>query len=61
MCLGEIARVVTVPEPRVGVLDSGAVVSLAFVPEARAGDHVLVHLGIPVEIVDPQEAPDEHA
>ena len=41
---------------RVGRLAGGAVVSLAFVPEARPDDHLLVHLGIPVEVLEPDTA-----
>lgn len=39
-------------EARTGRLGCGKVVPLAFVPEARSGDYVLVHLGIPVEVLD---------
>jgi hydrogenase maturation factor len=55
MCLGSIARLAqTWEEERVplGRLDDGKVVTLSFVPHARAGDHLLVELGIPVEILD---------
>jgi hydrogenase expression/formation protein HypC len=61
MCLGEIALLAETWEEggaRVGRLDDGSVVSLAYLPEARAGEHVLVHLGIPVEAVDEQTARD---
>ncbi len=54
MCIGTSALLVEVWEDsgsRVGRLGDGHVVSLAFVPEAEAGDLVLVHLGIPVEVV----------
>ena len=58
MCLGAISLLVEAWEEeggaRVGRLDDGTVVSLAFVPEARAGAYVLVHLGIPVEVLDPR-------
>jgi hydrogenase expression/formation protein HypC len=59
MCLGGIAQLVEAWEEdgtRVGRLDDGDVVSLAFVPEAAAGDHVLVHLGVPVEVLEAEEA-----
>ena len=52
MCIGTSALLVEVWEDggaRVGRLGDGHVVSLAFLPEAEAGDIVLVHLGIPVE------------
>ncbi|MBS3964666.1 MAG: HypC/HybG/HupF family hydrogenase formation chaperone [Methylomonas sp.] len=31
-------------------------VSLACVPEARPGDYVIVHAGLAIAIIDPQEA-----
>jgi hydrogenase assembly chaperone HypC/HupF len=61
MCLGSIDVLVEAWEDgdaRTGRLGCGKVVSLAFVPEAREGDHVLVHLGIPVEVLDPSVAED---
>jgi hydrogenase maturation factor len=54
MCIGTSAVLVEVWEAagtRVGRLGDGHVVSLAFLPEAQTGDVVLVHLGIPVEVL----------
>jgi hydrogenase maturation factor len=62
MCLGAIDRLDEAWEEggaRVGRLGCGAVVSLAFVPEAEAGDRLLVHLGIPVEVLAPETVPQE--
>jgi hydrogenase assembly chaperone HypC/HupF len=59
MCLGSIdvlAEAWEVDGARAGRLGCGKEVSLAFVPEAREGDHVLVHLGVPVEVLDPAAA-----
>jgi hydrogenase maturation factor len=59
MCLGSIdvlAESWEDGDTRVGRLGCGKVVPLAFVPEARDGDHVLVHLGVPVEVLDPEAA-----
>jgi hydrogenase expression/formation protein HypC len=59
MCLGTIARLVETSETggsRVGRLEDGTVVSLAFLPEAEVGAYVLVHLGVPVEILPPADA-----
>lgn len=59
MCIGSISLLTEawVDEgARLGRLDDGGVVTLAFVPEARPGDHLLVHLGIPVEVLDPDTA-----
>jgi hydrogenase maturation factor len=56
MCLGAIAELVDTWEEdgvRVGRLEDGSVVTLGFVPEARLGARLLVHLGIPVEVLDP--------
>ena len=61
MCLGSISMLVDSWDAegvRVGRLDTGTLVSLAFVPEARDGAHLLVHLGIPVEVLDPDTATD---
>ncbi|MGZ8783728.1 MAG: HypC/HybG/HupF family hydrogenase formation chaperone [Gaiellaceae bacterium] len=55
MCLGAIVELADTWEEdgvRVGRLADGAVVTLAFVPEAKVGAQLLVHLGIPVEVLD---------
>ena len=55
MCIGSIAYLVDVWETdgaRVARLSDGCVVSLGFLPDAQAGDAVLLHLGIPVELVE---------
>jgi hydrogenase maturation factor len=59
MCLGRISVLVEAWEAkgvRLGRLEGGAAVSLSFVPEARAGDYLLVHLGVPVEVLNPEDA-----
>ena len=59
MCVGAVDELVHAWEEggvRVGRLGCGAVVPLAFVPEAQAGDRLLVHLGIPVEVLAPETA-----
>jgi hydrogenase expression/formation protein HypC len=59
MCLGAIAELVEAWDDggaRVGRLADGSVVTLRFVPEAEAGAYLLVHLGIPVEVLDPAVA-----
>lgn len=59
MCLGSIDVLVEAWEDggaRTGCLGCGKVVPLAFVPEARPGDYVLVHLGVPVEVLEPNTA-----
>jgi hydrogenase maturation factor len=55
MCIGSIAYLAEVWETdgaRVARLGDGRVVSLGFLPEAHAGDAVLLHLGIPVELLE---------
>jgi hydrogenase maturation factor len=57
MCIGTSAALVEVWDESgtpVGRLSDGRVVSLAFLPQARTGDIVLVHLGIPVEVLVPE-------
>ena len=59
MCLGSIALLVESWEEEgavLGRLDDGSVVPLSFVPGAPAGAHLLVHLGIPVEVLEPGAA-----
>lgn len=54
MCLGSIALLAAAWDEdgvRVGRLDDGCVVPLAYVPDAEPGVHLLLHLGIPVEIL----------
>lgn len=61
MCLGSIALLVEAWEEggvRQGRLDDGSIVPLSFVPDAPAGAHVLVHLGVPVEVLTPDAAAD---
>lgn len=44
---------------RVGRVDFGGIqktVCLDFVPEAQIDDHVLVHVGFAISVVDPEEA-----
>jgi hydrogenase expression/formation protein HypC len=65
MCLGIPGEVVEIAEPESpdallqGVVSFGGVrkaVCLAYVPEARPGDHVIVHAGFALTVVDPDEA-----
>jgi hydrogenase expression/formation protein HypC len=59
MCLGAIQRLEHVDEDggaRVGRLEDGSVVSLGFVPEARPGVYVIVHMGVPVEVLTDEDA-----
>lgn len=63
MCLAIPGRVVSVEgeEPAFlrGKVDFGGVkkdISLAFTPEAKAGDYVLVHVGFALSIVNEDEA-----
>jgi hydrogenase maturation factor len=54
MCIGSSTVLLEVWEKegsRIGRVTDGHVVSLAFLPEAEAGDVVLLHLGIPVEVL----------
>ena len=61
MCVGSIALL----DERwddggapVGRLSDGCVVSLSFVPDAEPGAQLLLHLGIPVEVLSPETARD---
>lgn len=58
MCLAVPGRVLSVSGDdvtRVGRVDFGGVfreINLAFVPEVRIGDHVLVHVGFAIAVLD---------
>jgi len=58
MCIGSTAFLTEAWDDgtaRAGRLDDGCVVSLAFVPGAQPGDRLLLHLGIPVEVLRDEE------
>jgi hydrogenase expression/formation protein HypC len=62
MCLAVPGKIAEIQEGRFGhiakVSFGGVVkqVSLAYVPEARVGDYVMVHTGFAISIVDEAEA-----
>jgi hydrogenase expression/formation protein HypC len=63
VCLAVPGRVLSVtggdPLTRTGRVDFGGIVkeiNLAYVPEARVGDHVLVHVGFAIAMIDEAEA-----
>jgi hydrogenase expression/formation protein HypC len=63
MCLAIPGRIETVqgedPVLRTGRVNFGGIlkeVSLAYVPEAVAGDYVIVHVGFALSVVEPDEA-----
>jgi hydrogenase expression/formation protein HypC len=63
MCLGVPGRLAEIREP-IGGLSYGLVefagtrctVCLECVPDARPGDYVLVHAGVALSVIDPEEA-----
>jgi len=59
MCVGSIAVLAEAwadGAARVGRLEDGCVVPLSFVPDAAPGAHLFLHMGIPVDILDPTTA-----
>ena len=63
MCLAIPGQVLSIagddPLMRTGRVDFGGVVkeiNLAYVPEARVGDYVLVHVGFAIAVIDEAEA-----
>jgi hydrogenase expression/formation protein HypC len=63
MCLAVPGKIVAIfdeePLTRCGKVDFGGIqkeVNLTFVPEARVGDYVMVHVGIAISVVDEAEA-----
>jgi hydrogenase expression/formation protein HypC len=67
MCLAIPGRVVEANDlglARVGKADFGGVtrsVCLDFVPEAKVGDYVLVHVGFAISVIDEAEAERTYA
>lgn len=64
MCLAVPGQLVSIldggiPELRCGQVDFGGVrkqINLAFTPQAKTGDYVLVHVGFALTVVDEEEA-----
>jgi hydrogenase expression/formation protein HypC len=62
MCLAVPGKILTIAGQdavRMGTVSFGGIskeASLAFVPEAKVGDYVLVHAGFAISIVDESEA-----
>lgn len=63
MCLAVPGQVLSVAGDdaltRTGRIDFGGVIkeaNLIYVPEAEAGDYVLVHVGFAIAVIDEQEA-----
>lgn len=63
MCLAVPAKVLAI-DGAMGTVELAGVtrdVSLMLLPEARVGDHVLVHAGFAMQIVDEQEYEETQA
>ena len=62
MCLGVPGRIIETREGglmRMGKVDFGGItreICLAYVPEARVGDYVIVHAGFAISQIDEAEA-----
>ncbi|MBD3268184.1 HypC/HybG/HupF family hydrogenase formation chaperone [bacterium] len=63
MCLGIPGKIVSIqdedPLYRMGKVEFSGVqkdISLAYVPEAEAGDYVIVHAGFAINVIDEEEA-----
>ena len=62
MCLGIPGEIVALDAdsfPRSGTVEFGGVrreVCLAYTPEARLGDYVVVHVGFAISLIRPDEA-----
>jgi len=63
MCLAIPGKIISVtgddPLSRMGAVDFGGIqkdVNLAYVPEAKVGDYVIVHVGFAISRVDESEA-----
>ncbi|MFC4723015.1 HypC/HybG/HupF family hydrogenase formation chaperone [Geojedonia litorea] len=64
MCLaipGQITGIIDESENvfKIGVVSFGGIIkkiNLGLVPEAKIGDHVLVHVGVAMSVIDEEEA-----
>ena len=63
MCLAVPGRIEEIagddPAIRTGKVNFGGIrkdVSLSYVPEAKVGDYVMVHVGVAISVVDEEEA-----
>ena len=63
MCLAVPGRILSIegddPVLRAGMVDFAGIqkrISLSYVPEAKVGDYVLVHVGFAISLVDEAEA-----
>ena len=59
MCLGKIERLVEIWDAgssRRGRAECGAILSLAYTPEAEPGSYVLAHSGVAVQLLPTAEA-----
>ena len=64
MCLAIPGKIIAMEEQTESVFQVGKVsfsgvtkkINLSLVPEAKVGDHVLVHVGVAVSIIDEEEA-----
>ena len=63
MCLGIPGKITIVSDDATGLrqgrLDFGGITKeacLAYVPEAKVGDYVIVHAGFAISVLDEQEA-----
>ncbi len=63
MCLAVPGKITTItgdePLSRMGKIDFGGILkeaSLAYVPEAKVGDYVIVHVGFAISRLDESEA-----
>tara|TARA_B100000497_G_C7659560_1_gene397154 strand:+ start:426 stop:692 length:267 start_codon:yes stop_codon:yes gene_type:complete len=64
MCLAIPGKILAIETPEESVFLIGKVsfsgvtkkINLSLVPEAKVGDHVLVHVGVAVSVIDEEEA-----
>jgi hydrogenase expression/formation protein HypC len=67
MCLaipGKVAKIVEADGIRSGRIEFGGITRQAclnFVPEAKEGDYVMVHVGFAISVVDKEEAERTYA
>jgi hydrogenase expression/formation protein HypC len=62
MCLPRIDRIVSIDGDEAATEQGGTgPISLLCVPAAKVGDHVMIHAGHAIQILDPEEAAERQS
>jgi hydrogenase expression/formation protein HypC len=61
MCLPRIDRIVSINGNEADTEHASGPISILCVPAAKVGDHVMVHAGHAIQILDPEEAEERRS